>query len=316
MKKKVFIILMVMSFVWVFNISKSLAQAPKNACKQTSKAALTACQNSARSDYWLRKGACDNISDPAEKKTCLDEARSSLKEDYNTCTEQSGARKEVCQELGGGPYAPDIKPADFSNVINNEYFPFNEGSEYTYYSFASDGTTILQTIEVTVGGTTTINGFPCRIVTDKLYEGEGTDGNLLEDTIDWFSQDNTGNVWYFGETTIAYTYDSGNPIASTEGSWMAGMDEAKPGIVMFATPDTEINKLYRQEFSLGTAEDLGKVVGINESVLAGGITYNGCVHTHDSSALEPGLIEDKYYAPGVGLVLTVDPDGLREELIP
>lgn len=72
---------------------------------------------------------------------------------------------------------------------------------------------------------------------------------------------------------------------------------------------------YRQEFALGTAEDLGKVVGINESVTIGLGTYADCVHTEDSTPFEPGLIENKYYAPNVGLVLTIDPDGIREELI-
>jgi hypothetical protein len=278
------------------------------ACAQTSKAALTACRNSASSDYWLGIGACDNISDPQEKKACLDEARSSLKDDYNTCNEQFVARQKVCRELGGGPYDPDIDPADFSNVIDNEYFPSKEGSKFTYQSLSSDEKTILQTIVVTVGGTTTIDGFPCRQVTDKVYEGDGTSGNLIEDTIDWYSQDGDGNVWYFGETTIAYTYDEyGNPIASTEGSWLAGTDEAKPGIIMPADPKGQIGSLYRQEFLLGTAEDLGRV--IETGVQAPGTAYMDCVHTQDSTPLDvPAVIEDKYYAPGVGLVLTLEPE--------
>src|SRR5262249_40889314 len=145
-----------------------------------------------------------------------------------------------------------------------------------------------------------------------VCQKEGTSsGKLLEDTIDWYSQDRDGNVLYFGETTIAYTYDdAGNPTASIEGSWMAFTDNAKPGLIMPAHPGGQVGKLYRQEFALGTAEDLGRVIATN--VRAPGTSYTGCVHTQDSSALEPGVIEDKYYAPGVGLVLTVDPDGTRE----
>jgi hypothetical protein len=288
------------------------------ACAQTSKAALTACRNSASSDYWLGIGACDNISDPQEKKACLDEARSSLKDDYNTCNEQFVARQEVCRELGQGPYDPVLDPQDFFSDITNIYSPFPSGNTYTYKSTAPGTGT--QTIVVKVGDTTTIDvggdSFDCLTVTDKVYDGNDTNGNLLEDTIDWYSQDGAGNVWYFGETTIAYTYDdAGNPTASTEGSWMAGMDEAKPGIIMPANPEAQINKLYRQEFFLGTAEDLGKVVGTNETVTAGDVEYTRCVHTHDTSPLEPGVIEDKWYAPNVGLVLTIgESDGTREEL--
>jgi hypothetical protein len=92
---------------------------------------------------------------------------------------------------------------------------------------------------------------------------------------------------------------------------MTGVDEAKPGIIMYADPEGHKGLLYRQEFLLGTAEDLGRV--IETGVKAPGTTYENCVHTQDSSPLEPGVIEDKYYAPGVGLVLTIAPDG-REEL--
>jgi hypothetical protein len=284
------------------------------ACAQTSQAALAACRYSASSDYYLGIGACNNIAERQDKQVCLDEIRDTLKEDTATCNEQFQARQEVCRELGKGPYDPDISSDNFTSDINNTYFPLKENDTYIYQQ--KDGDEILQTIVVKVGGTTTINGFPCRVVTDKVFEGEGTSGNLLEDTIDWFAQDLDGNVWYFGETTIAYTYDEyGNPTASTEGSWMAGVDGAKPGIIMYADPSDKIGLLYRQEFALGTAEDLGKVVGINESVTADGKLCNGCVHTEDSTPFEPGLIEDKYYAPGKGLVLTIDPDGTREELI-
>jgi hypothetical protein len=279
-----------------------------NACAQTSKAALAACTSSATSDYWLGIGACDNLSDRQEKQDCIDEARKSLKEDSQTCSEQFQARQEVCQDLGRGPYDPDFNSGNFvSNPTGNSFFPLNPGTKYTYKSG-------LQTIKVEVGDTTTIAGVDCRIVTDKVYD---KDQRLVEDTIDWYAQDEEGNVWYFGETTIAFTFtDEGNPSASTEGSWMTGVDEAKPGIIMYADPENHKGLLYRQEFLLGTAEDLGRVIGIEPSVTVPAGTFTNCVHTQDSSPLEPGVIEDKYYAPGVGLVLTIDPDGTREELQP
>jgi hypothetical protein len=284
-----------------------------NACAQTTEAALTACQLAAQEDYNLALGNCYNVSDAKDQKECLKEAKNDLKDAKGECTDQREARQEVCRELGKGPYDPDSDPADFSSDINNTYFPLVQGQTYTYQSEDTEGN--IQTIVVTVQGMTTIDGFPCREVTDKVYEGVGTAGNLLEDTIDWFSQDGEGNVWYFGESTIAFTYDDeGNPTPSTEGSWKAGEDGAKPGMIMPSDPGGQIDELYRQEFSLGTAEDLGRVIGTGESVTAGGVPYTGCLHTQDSTPLEPGVIEDKYYAPGVGLVLTLEPDG-REELI-
>jgi hypothetical protein len=321
----------------LLNISTSQAQAhdgrdgwghhrrhhKPDACAQTTKAALTACQFAAQEDYNLALGNCANVA-KSEQAGCEADAKEEFESALEECNEQFDARQEVCRELGGGPYDPDLDPANFVSIpTGNDYFPLTPRT-YTYKSKGEDdqgNIVILQTIVVTVKGDdqiTTIDGIKCRTVTDKVYDGDGTDGDLVEDTIDWFAQDNDGNVWYFGETTIAYEYDeNGNPTASTEGSWMAGVDEAKPGIIMFAVPEDHLNELYRQEFLLGTAEDLGKVIGTVDTLvglLPSGVSLpDGVIgpylHTQDSTPLDvPAVIEDKYYAPGVGLVLTVEPE--------
>ena len=57
----------------------------------------------------------------------------------------------------------------------------------------------------------------------------GPDGEVLEDTFDWYAQDTAGNVWYFGEDTTEFD-ERGRP--DTAGSWEAGVDGAQAGIVM------------------------------------------------------------------------------------
>jgi hypothetical protein len=37
--------------------------------------------------------------------------------------------------------------------------------------------------------------------------------------------------------------------------------------------------------------------------------------TRDFTAIEPGINESKYYAPGVGLILEVDMEGNRVQLV-
>jgi len=280
-------------------------------CSQTAKVAYNACLNEKQDDYNIAVGKCINVSDRDEREECFKDAKQEYRDAKGECKEQLEARRDVCEDLGEDRYDPELDPGVFSADIDNIYFPLTPGSTFTYRSEDSDGN--FQTIVVTVGGTTTIDGFPCRVVTDKVYEGEGTAGRLLEDTIDWYSQDGDGNVWYFGESTIAYTYDEyGNPTPDNEGSWKANEDGARPGIIMPADPAGQIDLLYRQEFDLGTAEDLGRVV--ETDVQAPGTSYIGCVHTEDSTPMEPDLIEDKYYAPNLGLVLTIEPEA-REELI-
>ena len=35
----------------------------------------------------------------------------------------------------------------------------------------------------------------------EVHDTVTVDGELTEDTLDWFAQDTAGNVWYFGENT-------------------------------------------------------------------------------------------------------------------
>ena len=95
-----------------------------------------------------------------------------------------------------------------------------------------------------------------------------------EETIDWYAQDKDGNVWYFGENALEY---EGGLIVGLGGSWMAGVDGAKPGIIMKA--GRQIGDLYRQEFALGVAEDMAEILGLNESTIVPLGTYNQCIKT-------------------------------------
>jgi hypothetical protein len=146
---------------------------------------------------------------------------------------------------------------------------------------------------------------------------------VTEDTTDWYAQeqDQKGkdNVWYFGEIAQQFT---DNILVGIEGSWTAGVEGAKPGIIMFAHPENNVGRTYRQEFALGDAEDVAKIIKIVNTlpklpprVSLPGTVHGPYLHTQDFSALEPDVLEDKYYAPGVGLVLTDPHDGTLEVLI-
>ena len=124
---------------------------------------------------------------------------------------------------------------------------------------------------------------------------------LIEDTYDFYAQDSQGNVWYFGESSAQY---ENGYIVRTEGSWMAGVDGAKPGIIMPAAPHA--GQSYRQEFSLGVAEDSASIVSLGGSQKVPAGSYSDVLETNEYSGLEPDADENKFYAPGVGNILTVD----------
>ncbi len=120
-----------------------------------------------------------------------------------------------------------------------------------------------------------------------------------------------GYVWYFGENARQLV---GGVIVGVEGSWTAGVDGAKPGIIMEA--HRAIGDFYRQEFSLDTAEDVAEVVSLDESVKVTYGSFDHCLKTEETSPLEPDALENKFYCAGIGNVLTIDQtNGERLELI-
>jgi len=200
---------------------------------------------------------------------------------------------------------PALNPGDFVSVIDNRYFPLVPGRTFVYQPVGEGN--VLNTMEVTYA-VKVILGVTCIVV----HDWETVDGKLTEDTYDWYAQDKYGNVWYFGEDTIAYLPGGS---FSTEGSWEAGVDGARAGIVMLADPRPGLS--YQQEYYEDVAEDMGKVLRLNASVSIGLGDFAGCLKTKEWTPLEPGAIEHKYYAPGIGLVLIEELKGktVRVELV-
>lgn len=182
-------------------------------------------------------------------------------------------------------YAPRIDPTDFTTTIDNEYFPLEPGTIFVYEGGAEHG-------EMTVtSDTKKVMGVECVVVDDKAWQ----DGKLIEQTYDWFAQDKKGNVWYFGEDTKEY---ENGKVVSTKGSWEAGVDGAKPGIIMPADP--KVGESYRQEYYPGEAMDMAKVLSLNESVTVPYGSFDNVLETKEWTPLQPGFSEKKYYVRGVG----------------
>ena len=190
-----------------------------------------------------------------------------------------------------GPYDWTIDPANFVSTVDNPYFPLTPGTTLIYEGRSGDEREVV-TIEVT-DRTKTILGIRCVVVRDTVTIA----GEIHEDTFDWYAQDVDGNVWYMGEDTKEY---EDGKVASTEGSWEAGVDGALPGIIMPADPT--VGLAYTQEHYAGEAEDKGEIVALGEQVTVPAGSYDSVVVTEDRTPLEPKFLEHKYYAAGVGVV--------------
>ena len=274
-------------------------------CRQASQAELTSCETGAQSQYANSLGICYNITDPRARQTCLNEAKQTLASDGVACSQQFASRNSFCLKTGGGAYDPQINPANFTNKIDNPYLPLVPGTTFIYNTATPDGLEV-DNFEVT-SNTVVIMGVTCLEVHDTVT----LDSVLTEDTLDWFAQDADGTVWYFGENAKQL---SGGLIVGVAGSWTGGVNGAKPGIVMEA--NRKVGDIYRQEFAPGTSEDFGSVLSLNKTVTVPAGTYQNCVQTFDGSTLEPTTPEQKYYAQGVGNILSVDKEtGERTELV-
>ncbi|MBM3215179.1 hypothetical protein FJZ36_09730 [Candidatus Poribacteria bacterium] len=208
--------------------------------------------------------------------------------------------------LDAQPYDPVIRAADFASGVENPYFPLRVGTIWVYEGDTDDGREKVQ-VEVT-DQTRDILGVACIVVRDRVW----IDGELEEDTLDWYAVDNDGNIWYFGEDSKEMR---GGKVVGTGGSWEAGVGGAKPGIVMKAQP--HVGDAYRQEYLKGEAEDMAEVLSLSASATVKFGSYKDTLQTKEWTPLEPDVVEHKFYAKGVGLVLeTVEKGGEgRVELI-
>ena len=271
------------------------AAAQVNFCKLTAQDAVRSCQVAAHSDFSLALAKCDNVSDPAKREACRQQASTDLKEALGLCDSELSVRQTACQRLGPQPYDPAIDPANFVAKIDNPYFPLTPGTVFIYEGQTEAGR---EHTEVFVTrNTKKILG----VTTVEVHDTVTTNGKLTEDTLDYFAQDKEGNVWYFGENTIELV--DGRP-STLSGTFTAGVDRAKPGIIMEAHP--AIGDFYRQEFDLGNAEDFADVESLTDTVTVPFGTFTRCLRTRETTPLEPDLKENKWFAPGVGHVLTKD----------
>jgi hypothetical protein len=192
-------------------------------------------------------------------------------------------------------HPPDVDPHDFICAgVTNEFFPLVPGTTWTYTG-ESEGVSTSDVVEVT-SCTRVIEGVTTTVVHDTAYEN----GVKVEETFDYFAIACDGTVWYCGEDSTEFDPVTGLPI-STEGSWIAGQNDADAGFIMLANP--QVGNRYLQEFAPGVAVDQAKVASLDGSACS---PYTDCIDnllvTKETSQLDPGVVENKFYTSGIGFI--------------
>lgn len=193
---------------------------------------------------------------------------------------------------------PDPEGLSWADEVDHPYFPLPVGATWHYEAMNDEGT---ETDDVEVlAEIRVVNGVTATVVYDVVKE----DGEIVEETWDWYAQDSEGNVWYLGEDTCEWEEGA---CVREEGAWEWGVDGALPGIIMPAEPTVD-GQPYFQEYLEGEAEDVGEVISTGESIEVTAGMFTDCIRTRDTSHLDASLDEEKVYCPGVGNVFVKEPD--------
>jgi hypothetical protein len=196
---------------------------------------------------------------------------------------------------GAARALPTPKASHFghnSSLITNPWFPLARGSVYVYDGqkdgkAARDVMTVKRKVK-------TITGIHAAVVNDRLF----LDGRLAERTTDWYAQDKRGTVWYLGEKTAEL--NARGKVTSTEGSFLNGRDGAQGGIFMPAHP--AVGQSFQQEAFKGEAEDRFRILDLAASVTTPAVSSTSAMLTKETTPLEPGVVDHKYYVQGIGTV--------------
>jgi hypothetical protein len=217
----------------------------------------------------------------------------------------AGAAESRTIKSGAGPGWPKtLHPSDFVRRVDNPWFPLKPGSKWRYRG-REDHSRFRDKMRVT-HRKKRIEGVRTIVVHDVVLKH----GKPREITNDWYAQDRHRNVWYFGENTREL--DRHGHVKTREGTWKAGRDGARPGVLFPGHP--RVGQKARQEYYKGHAEDHFKVLDVDARVSTPYVSTRHAVRTKEWTPLEPGVIDNKYYVRGVGDVKEKTVKGGTERL--
>ena len=201
------------------------------------------------------------------------------------------------------PHHPS--PSHFTHGrVDNPWFPLKPGTRWSYRGV--EGSHHTRDVMIATYRTKKIDGVVCRVVFDRVW----SNGRLQERTHDFYAQTTRGTVWYFGERTA--TLDRHGRVKSREGSFRSGVDGAEAGI--FMTPHPHPGPSYYQEYYPGHALDTYTVVRRNARATVPLLRTHHALLTRETTPLEPGVVDHKYYVRDVGSVREQTVKGGKETL--
>jgi hypothetical protein len=187
----------------------------------------------------------------------------------------------------------NVEDCNFSSTGANDYFILEPGHQLVLQG-QDEGVDIELIITVT-NDTRVVDGVETRVVEER----ESEDGEIVEISRNYFAVCGPANdVFYFGEETDIY---ENGEIVSHAGAWLAGIDNATAGLIMPGNP--QVGMKYYQEVAPGVAEDRAEVISLSQTANTPAGRFQKVLKTEETTPLEPGELENKFYASGVGLIM-------------
>ena len=203
-----------------------------------------------------------------------------------------------------------LDPAEFTTKIDNPYWPMSPGSKWVYSETDTQGTHEKAVVEVTNKTKKIANGIEARVIRDTVSEN----GTPVEITDDWYAQDSAGNIWYLGEYVTELQERQGrrprrllrgrgrrSPARDRHAGESRARDVLPPGVLQ----------------GRGGGQGRGDHGRRGAGQVPFGHFDTDVLMTRDLVPTEPKVQELKFYAPGVGPLLSVHTDGAggRAELV-
>lgn len=181
-----------------------------------------------------------------------------------------------------------VDPGELVSTGRNPYFILEPGY-VLMYKIGND-----ELIITVLDETKKVDGVETRVIEEK----ESKNGKVIEISRNFFAiSKRTNCVYYFGEEVDLY---ENGKLTGHEGAWLSGVKGAKFGLFMPGTP--LIGARFYNEVAPEAAMDRTEILSLSETVDTPAGKFKDCLKVEETTPLEPGNKEFKYYARGIGLV--------------
>src|SRR6201987_898840 len=200
----------------------------------------------------------------------------------------------------------------FSNplIVDNQMFPLVPGTEFTYHgTIVEGGETKEHSVVFTVTDLVKTIG---NVRTVVAWDRDFLEGELQEQELAFFAQDDQGNVWNFGEYPEEY---DGGKFTGAPSTWIRGVDSAYGGIHMLSQPRTGMK--YREGLVPAIEfDDVSPIPRTGQQTCLAGTCYKQVLVVDETSPNDPTSGHQiKYYSPPTGLIQVPARGGDSQEFL-